>query len=245
MNAYGYLRVSGTSQLEGTGFDRQLDACTRLADGKGFLLADSFREEAVTGTKGSESRPAFQAMIAAMVENDVSIVIVEDLSRLAREFRIQEQLLLYLASKNFQLYTANTGENITEALLSDPMRKAMVQIQGIFAELDKSLIVAKLKEGRKRTKAKVGRCEGQKPYGHYPEESVILASIMGKRQLGISSRAIALQLNASSIPTRTGAKWTGSVIAKIVRREKKHPEASLFSADLRPSCATIDVSIHS
>ena len=82
-------------------------------------------------------------MVADILSDDCKTIIVEDLTRLAREYRVQENILIYLASKKINLISANTGENITEAIVSDPMRKALVQVQGIFGELDKSMLVCK------------------------------------------------------------------------------------------------------
>ena len=89
---------------------------------------------------------------------------------MARDLQVQIQLCTYIASKNIHLISANTGENITQAILNDPMRKAMVQIQGVFAELDKSLVVRKLRNGRikarqgskARTLSGNKKCEGRK-----------------------------------------------------------------------------------
>lgn len=223
MNAVAYLRVSGQSQLEGTGFDRQVESCGKLAIAKGFSTVKLFFEEAVTGTKGEEERPAFQAMIAYMLDTETKIVLIESLDRLAREYRIQEQLLLYLAAKGLTLYTANTGENITEAIMGDPMKKALVQIQGVFAELDKSMIVAKLRKGRERTKAKNGRCEGQKPFGgdltRYPWERDTLTMMRQMREAKIECKTIAAILNVKGCKTRMGGQWSPAVVAKILRRE--------------------------
>ena len=44
--------------------------------------------------------------------------------------------------------SASTGEAVTATMRDDPMRKALIQIQGVFAELDKSLLVRKLRKGR-------------------------------------------------------------------------------------------------
>jgi len=48
---------------------------------------------------------------------------------------------------------------------ADPMMKAMVQMQAVFAELDKSLLVRKLKKARRLKKQRNGHCEGRKPFG--------------------------------------------------------------------------------
>lgn len=101
-------------------------------------------------------------MITDILSNGVRAVIVERLDRLAREYMVQEQLLVYLATKRISLYNAATGENITEAVKSDPMKKAVIQIQGVFAELEKSLLVKRLARARERKRVENGKCEGKK-----------------------------------------------------------------------------------
>ncbi len=77
----------------------------------------------------------------------------------------QEQILIYLIGHGIELIAANTGENITKAILDDPMKKAIVQMQGIFSELDKSLIVKKLRAARVKIRKEKGKCEGAKRFG--------------------------------------------------------------------------------
>ena len=218
-----YLRVSGAAQLEGTGFDRQEDNCSRLASAKDFTINRVFKEEAIPGWKDEDERPAFKEMVAFMLDTKTKILIIEGLDRLARSYRVQEQLILYLAAKGLTLYAANTGEDITEAVMGDPMKKALVQIQGVFAELDKSMIVAKLRKGREATKKKYGRCEGQKPFGHYESEYMIHLAIMHNRSLGMTYTQIADTLNSAGMPNRSGGAWSGPFIAKIIRRERAIP----------------------
>ena len=134
MQAFGYLRVSGKGQVDGDGFTRQEETIRAYAEKAGYEVVELFREEGVSGTKDELDRPAFQEMVAEILRNGVKTIIVERLDRLAREYRIQESLLIYLASKDITLINASTQENVTEAVQSDPMKKALIQIQGIFAE---------------------------------------------------------------------------------------------------------------
>ncbi|MBI9086012.1 MAG: hypothetical protein JEZ11_20605 [Desulfobacterales bacterium] len=46
------------------------------------------------------------------------------------------------------------------------MKKALIQIQGISAELDQSMTVRKLRKVREKVREEKGRCEGARPYGH-------------------------------------------------------------------------------
>jgi len=168
--AYAYTRVSGRGQLEGSGLERQQEEINRFAKESGYLIKQTFKEEGISGTTTETERPAFQQMVFSILRNGVNHIIVESLDRLARDLQVQLQLCTYIASKEITLICAGTGENITQAILEDPMRKAMVQIQGVFAELDKSLVVRKLKNGRikarqdseTRTLSGKKKCEGRK-----------------------------------------------------------------------------------
>jgi len=53
-----------------------------------------------------------------------------------------------MAAKGVDLLSARTEENVTQAIQADPMKKALVQIQGVFAELDKNLAVKRLRKAR-------------------------------------------------------------------------------------------------
>jgi DNA invertase Pin-like site-specific DNA recombinase len=144
-----YYRVSGMSQVEGDGFDRQALAVatwvtTQSAYGADYRLEHQYFEKGVPGKTDEEGRPAFQQMIADLLGNGCRTIVIESLDRLARGYAIQEQLITYLASKGLTLISANTGEDITAAMMGDPMKRAMVQMQGIFAELDQNMLVAKL-----------------------------------------------------------------------------------------------------
>jgi DNA invertase Pin-like site-specific DNA recombinase len=227
IKAYAYLRVSGQAQIDGNGFDRQLEEIEKYAQQNGYKVVHVFKEEGVSGVTGEADRPGFQDMIAEILRNSVHTIIVESLDRLAREYRIQEQLLIYLVSKSIDLISANTGENVTQAIQDEPMRKAMVQIQGIFSELDKSLLVRKLRKAREKTRQDKGKCEGAKRYGEdSEEEQAVIRRIRAMRRnkrgnrKGSTLREIADRLNAEGIPTKRGKKWSPGQIHMILKPRK-------------------------
>ncbi len=102
-NSFLYLRVSGLGQVDGYGFDRQEKTCRAYAKANGYEVGGVFKEGGVSGCNDVEDRPAFQEMMASILANGVKTIIVESLDRLAREYRIQEALLIYLASKGGSL----------------------------------------------------------------------------------------------------------------------------------------------
>ena len=221
--AAAYCRVSSKGQQKnGTGLDRQEEIIASFAKKDGCKIVQWYKE-AYTGTE--ESRPEFAQMLADLLSNGCRIIIVERLDRLARDLGVQLQLVGLLCSKGITLISADTEQDVTAAFSGDPMLKAMIQVQGVFSELDKSMLVKKLRKARETKKAKTGRCEGRKPFGFYPEEVETLKRIKqlyrkphGEKRLGFYQ--IATILNKEGLPTRTGVPWHGTHVSAILKRLK-------------------------
>ncbi len=225
MKIYAYLRVSGKGQVNKHGFDRQLDTIQSFCDKKGYQIDQVFKEQ-VSGTKDETDRPEFTAMVTAILRNGVDTIIVESLDRLARELMIQEQLLIYLASKNINLIPANTGENVTKAITVDPMKKALVQMQGTFSELDKSLLVKKLRKSRDKVRKEKGKCEGRKSYKETDDGKVILQEIRrlrrkNKGRVRKTFNEVAEELNKQGYLNTAGESFTGNTVRGVLHRAKK------------------------
>ncbi|MGA3113793.1 MAG: recombinase family protein [Syntrophobacteraceae bacterium] len=221
MKAFGYVRVSSKGQVDGDGFARQEETIKAYAEKAGYEVVRFFREEGVSGTKGELNRPAFQDMMEEILRNGVRTIIVERLDRLAREYRIQESLLIYLASKDVTLLNASTEENVTEAVQSDPMKKALIQIQGIFAELEKSLLVKKLRKARERKRHETGKCEGRKSYAEAAPDVIREIKRLRRKPRGggrpLTYREVAEELNRQGLKTRTGKPFTGHIVQNILQ----------------------------
>jgi DNA invertase Pin-like site-specific DNA recombinase len=225
-DCFGYLRVSGRDQIDGDGFPRQCEAIERWAARSGHSLAAVFVERAVSGRRGladdEVDRPAFTDMVAAILANGCRTVVVECLDRFARNLMIQTQLIVYLKSKGITLVSAMTGEDVTSFDgETDPMRWAMVQMQGVFAELDRNMTVRKLRVARDRKRRETGICEGQKPYGMDPKkpwEHATRQRIISLHDASHAAAAIADILNGSGLRTRQGALWTNRTVTKVIKR---------------------------
>ena len=216
-----YMRVSGAGQVQQGGFDRQMDSAESFARQKGYELVKFF-SEAHTGTEAI--RPVFAEMLEELLGNGCRIIIVESLDRLARDLTIQLQLVALLASKGITLMSATTGQDVTADMNKDPMMRAMIQIQGVFAELEKNLLVRKLRKARERKRKLTGSCEGGKAYGYRPGEADIVKLIVklsrkprGGKKLG--NHQIAMRLNNDGHLTRHGRGWTGVQILRILSRQ--------------------------
>lgn len=217
--AFGYIRVSGKSQIEGDGFKRQEKTIREYAKISGFKIEAVYKEEAVSGTLDETERPAFQEMVSMILKNGVKTIIIEGMDRLARDLQIQTALITYMASKGITLISARTDQDITKAVMSDPMQRALVQIQGVFSELEKNLLVKKLSVARNRKKAETGKCEGRKSYQESNPE--LISEIKKLRRKPRKGKRLSLNktleaLNKKGLTTTAGKPFTLTILKNII-----------------------------
>jgi DNA invertase Pin-like site-specific DNA recombinase len=209
---YGYIRVSGRGQIEGDGFRRQTESIQAFARANDIKIVKIFRDGGISGSTENMDRPAWRELIAALHGNGVRIVLIEKLDRLARNLMVQEAAIAHLQKNGFTLRSAHEPD----LMATDPTRVLLRQLLGAVAQYEKSQIVAKLKGARIRIKAATGRCEGRKSFGHYSGEEGALQRMIELRASGLGFDRIAAQLNNEQVPTRTGRRWHGVVVNRIL-----------------------------
>jgi len=150
--------------------------------------------------------------MTALHSNGVRTIIIERLDRLARDLMVQEATIADLQKHGFTLVSVAEPD----LMAGDPTRILMRQLMGAVAQYDKSQIVLKLRGARMRMRAKEGRCEGRKPYGFYDGESAVIERMNALRATGLGFDRIAAQLNLEGLKTRTGARWHGLVVNRIL-----------------------------
>lgn len=215
MKAYAYLRVSGESQLNGGGYDRQRETISAWAERAGCEIV-AWYADAYTGTEAD--RPELTRLLGEI--NGVHTIVIESMDRLARDLYVQMILLARLADAGITLYAANTGEDVIAASKADPMKNALIQIQGVFAELEKKSIVRKLRMSRDRKRSLGGKSDGDYPYGHREGEREILERMLAMAGAGMTHKKITETLNAEGIPTRKGVKWCQPYVSRVLKRER-------------------------
>jgi DNA invertase Pin-like site-specific DNA recombinase len=143
MTTFGYARVSS----DGQSLDSQLEALTAAGAVKIFSEKES-------GTK--TDRKALARAIAVLDKGDV--LLVTRLDRLARSTLDLLNTLEQIAKRKAGFRSlADTWADTTT-----PHGKLMITILGGLAEFERTLILARTNEGRKRAKAK-GVKFGRKP----------------------------------------------------------------------------------
>jgi DNA invertase Pin-like site-specific DNA recombinase len=213
--AFGYIRVSSAGQAaeDRDGYKRQEAAIRAWAKAHGVRIVRWFRES-ISGTTNPLERPAFQEMLTALHGNGVKLVICEKYDRVARDSMWIEWAIRHLRDNGFSLVSASEPELADD---TDPHRKAMRGMISIFAELEKSALVLKLRAARQRAKAnRRDYKEGRKPFGTKPGEQDTIARMIELRKAGLAYDTIADRLNAEGIPARAG-RWHATSVSRVLK----------------------------
>jgi len=214
--AFGYIRVSGPTQAKDDrdGFPRQKQTIREWAKANNVRIIKIFKD-ILPGKTPLEERPGMQTMLGALLADGIKLVVIEKLERLSRKLTIQEGGIAYMKSKGFEIVSATEPDLFDD----DPMRTAMRQMMGVFAELDARMIVRKLRGAKERARAsKPGYKEGPKFYGARDGELAIIAEIIELRNNGLTVAAICEQLNSKGKKSRRGGKWFPNQIVRILQR---------------------------
>lgn len=230
-----YRRVSTDKQAdEGNGLEVQETLCRRWAKTNGHRVVETFTDAGISGAKDATERPGLTEALAALDNGTIDGLVVRDLDRLAREVTVQEAVLARIWTHHTNAAFTTSGEVLRDDP-DDPMRTAMRQMMGVFAGLDRRMIVKRLRDGRKAKAAKGGHAVGPAPYGWtaqhgaltpHPQEQVALARMLELSSAGLTTREVAEVLRHEGHPTKRGGNWSGPVVARILARNRPKAAAS-------------------
>jgi len=222
MDAVIYLRVSTNGQaLDGYGLDIQKYDCERYAERAGLNVVAVFREAATSGTLPAAERPMLMEALGYLRDDLADVLVVARLDRLARALTTQEVILAEAWKYGTEVHAADLGR-VPQDDPDDPMRTAMRQMAGVFAQLDRAMTVKRLRDGRKAKKAKGGHPSGSYPFGwskdgQVPAEQRVLAEVHAMRRAGHDWQAVADCLNERGLSPRRATAWTTANLRKVVQ----------------------------
>ena len=158
-----YIRVSGPGQVgeDAYGPDIQRNAIKAFALSQGWEIVETYEDLSVTGTV--LERPALQRMISDAEDGKFEVILVHKIDRMSRSLK---ELLRLVEDVLEPIGVAL--RSVTESFLDtgSPEGKAMFQVLGSFAELDKNQLVRKLKSGRIEKHERGGFSVGQVATGY-------------------------------------------------------------------------------
>jgi DNA invertase Pin-like site-specific DNA recombinase len=233
MKVVGYIRVSTEKQTnDGLGLAVQEKSVRRWAREHGHRLVRIVRDEGVSGALPAEERPGLAEALLLIANGKAAGLVVARLDRLARELTVQEAALAQVWRHGGSVFASDSGE-VARDDPDDPMRTAMRQMMGVFSQLERAMIGARLRAGRKLKAERGGFAYGSPPFGYKATEGKLVTdkdeqkTLKRIRQLagkGASLRAIADTLNKSKgYRPKRSKRWHPETLRLILGRSEATP----------------------
>jgi len=155
MTAAIYARYSSENQRPESITD-QISACRQLAKEQSITIAEDhiYTDEAQSGARSD--RPSLAALLAAGPSGEFDVLLVDDLSRLARDNHLMLSIIAELSFEGIRVISVADGLDST-----DEESTLAIQVRGIFNELQ-------LRDLKKKT---LRGQMGQKERGFFVGES--------------------------------------------------------------------------
>jgi len=181
VRALGYARVS----LPEERVENQIHEIERFCRENGIELLKVFQDIGVSGAKPAFERDGFRQLVEAAGLLDVKTIVVYDLTRLGRDLFDLVETYKKLLEEGFDvLFVKHPELNARpDSPIGEALRKALLTILGVVAELERAFIRERTRAGMLRAK-KEGRHVGRPPV------EIPMDLVKKMRKAGLSKKAI-------------------------------------------------------
>jgi DNA invertase Pin-like site-specific DNA recombinase len=210
---------SGGDGVESLSIESQELRLRQYAESHGWQVISVERDADLRGWQDEDERPGLAAALRR-AEEEGDVLLVWDLSRLARKLRIQENIVARLADSNVEI------ASLKEPWASAPMFR---QILGAVAEERTRQMSADIRRSL-RQRARSGLWHGIVPYGYArpagknqrliidDERAAMVVEIFERVACGANVSDVALELSRRGVPTpRGGRVWSLNTLSGIIK----------------------------
>lgn len=178
MKAAIYARVSTTNH--GQDVTMQTGELEQFTQARGWRLVDSYIDRGISGSK--ERRPELDRLMADAHKRKFDVVVVWKFDRFARSVSHLLRALETFQALGIEFVSLTEGVDT-----STPTGRMVFTVLGAVAELERSLIVERVKAGLRNARAK-GKRLGR------PRKFVDAARVAKLRAQGLSWRAVGREM---------------------------------------------------
>jgi DNA invertase Pin-like site-specific DNA recombinase len=161
-----YVRVSTSGQT----VENQRRELSQWAERAGNEVFKVYQDAGISGAKGRDKRPGFDAMLKAAAKREFDLLAVWSSDRLGRSMPDLIEVLQMIRTTGRELYIH------TQALdTSTASGRALFQMLGVFAELEREMIVARVNAGLARARqhgTRSGKAIGRPRLGNSSDADV-------------------------------------------------------------------------
>jgi len=187
-----YLRVSTDEQST----ERQEQELREAAARMGLEVVKVYKDHGISGSKGRDKRPAFDALHKDAARRKFDVVMAWSVDRLGRSLQDLVAFLSEIHALRIDLYLHQQGLDTTT-----PAGKALFQMMGVFAEFERAMIQERVRSGMRRAKAE-GTRSGEpigRPRISAETEAAIRQALQRKDRPGILKIAKELGVGTGTV----------------------------------------------
>lgn len=247
---FSYIRFSTRKQARGSSEFRQLEIAPRVAQEKGWKLAEELNASDLgLSAFAGHNKKTLEAIVQARINNKIpngSVLIIEALDRLTRlTLDDAQQLVRSILLSGLEIYIDNSKRHLTKASLNDPYAVILSAVElNAAGEYSSKLSdrVGKawkkkredLKSGKRLTKKVPGWID-KDTWKPIKERVEIIKRIfeMFHKDIGIST--ITKIFNKDNIPTWGNGNWNSSYISQILHDRKVIGEYQVYKCERVPN----------
>lgn len=164
-----YCRVSTQDQ----NLNRQVDSTRDYAESNWSDPQLSIHTDKATGT--DTDRSAYESLMREVRCGEIDAVVVNSVSRLARSIRDLDQTVDTMLGFETEVHVVSEGLRMTGD--NDPYQKAMLQLLGVFAELEAEMTRQRVKEGIQTRMENEEYHHGPAPLGFKKNDGRLIESV--------------------------------------------------------------------
>lgn len=143
-----YTRVSTDQQTT----ENQRRELIAVAERNGWEIVAEFCDEGISGAKGRDQRPGFDALLKAVARREIDLVASWAVDRLGRSLQDLVGFLNEINAKGVDLYLHQQALDT-----STPSGRAMFGMLSVFADFEREMIRSRIMAGLARSNKKAGR----------------------------------------------------------------------------------------
>jgi DNA invertase Pin-like site-specific DNA recombinase len=191
-----YLRVSTTDQNT----SNQEHELRQLAERASWEVVKVYKDHGISGAKGRDKRPAFDALLSDASGRKFDIVMAWSVDRLGRSLQDLVGFLAELQALKIDLCLKQQGIDTTT-----PAGKALFGMMGVFAEFERSMIQERVRAGLERAR-RDGKRLGRPPLNPKIRER-IQEALKAPGRPGVRKIAEQFGINASTVQQISRGTW--------------------------------------
>jgi site-specific DNA recombinase len=208
MRAAIYARISSDRSGDQAGVDRQIADCAVFAETRGWTVVGHFVDNDISAFSGRQ-RPQFEALLHAVRDRQVDVIVTYHVDRLYRRLRDLVPLLDLCEKTGATVATVKAGT----LDLATASGRVVASILGAVAEGESARQAERIRR-QKLERALAGKPNGSmRSFGFAADgtivevEAEVIRDIAARVLAGESLRSVANDLNARSVPTVKGGTW--------------------------------------